>query len=1152
MVLARTYTNLEDYSAAIDTYGKSIAIRPDRADLYIARAELEKRLMRFDDAAADYEHIYQLAYKDPQWMEKLASVRARQGKTQAVVTALQAALIEGRPENPANFFEVARRLETWGMLEQARAFAEQGISQTDGDLLAGADNREGTKTYVRIMTRLRQHENAYPTLQKALEAASADLPVLKEQVRRQGITGLTDAQWRENMRHNRIDTARTGMASALQEMGTVVNMYFTPEERLGFARFAESIHNVMSLDDVETFTIPLAVNANLADQEAHWRFDSLMRRSNQANRYLNTQPLVDLQRRRGRFVELATQMEQLAAAIPWTARTSPLLAAADAYHSAGDEQNELRVLSAVFSMSSLDPSRQERLFQLLLERQPDELVRIASRWPAASSEQAANYAVVHGSAALAHAVVEARSKERPPVWNKAYSALVGLYFAEPTPQVNNSFLGALGDDPIGARLNKPVDRAQQLAGNTWFYYGSRYGEYLGVSKVGNAEDFLPAILEESPVSSSGYQTLAEYYTGAGDSPRAIADYNHTLELSPDRPDLYDSLALAYLKQGDRSAALAQWKQAFAVLSKQLNSARVPESFWRDFGRTCDQLRTHHLFSELKPDADAIVRTYLRHNGTWMSNAVLHPAYAAQLNSAAATAWLVDMSSSASDPARVLADVADASWIPLAQRAPIYQRILELKQDAVGKSDGVLRQNAQYELGTWQERWIQYLVRTKQYSAAASAIAALPQETRDAQNSTLIPLEIQVAAQLGTLDSMLEGYRVDPSKTPNSELLRTAARQLFSAGDKQSARKILEIVFAREIEEHKLVASNFLGLAEIRLASGDSTGALHLLRRLSVAVGAPFENLDSAAGLLEKTGHNAEAVEFLEQLVTSAPWEPAYRLRLAKARLVAGTDASAAVDSLATVASAQSSAYDIRLKAATAVGGHTHADLGSGELNLLAGDAGAFTAAAADKFYFYEARIKAAEKLSDTKLKIQLLSHCVIDFPRRNPARVPLFQASAGEQSDRYALAILEQLFQTQFLHNPPAENEGEQIVSSVDEEESAYDGNILSATETQLSRAQQAQVSQMIADVMMRLSRPADALSYYQTARRLEKSPAVLKTLNQKIAAVKTTLRVQRENAARQPILHESLEQDRVVRPRLLARAAPPTQAATAERGAKQ
>ena len=55
------------------------------------------------------------------------------------------------------------------------------------------------------------------------------------------------------------------------------------------------------------------------------------------------------------------------------------------------------------------------------------------------------------------------------------------------------------------------------------------------------------------------------------------------------------------------------------------------------------------------------------------------------------------------------------------------------------------------------------------------------------------------------------------------ILRIAARQLSDSGDKQSARKVLEFVFAREIGEHKLEVANFLGLGEIRIAVGDTPG-----------------------------------------------------------------------------------------------------------------------------------------------------------------------------------------------------------------------------------------------------------------------------------------------------------------------------------------
>jgi tetratricopeptide (TPR) repeat protein len=1161
MVLARTQTNLENYPAAIDTYAKSIAIRPDRADLYTARAGLEERLMRFDEAAEDYERIYQLAYRDPQWMEKVAAVRARQGKTKEVVAGLQAALIEGRPEKASNYFEVARRLENWGMLDQARSFAEQGVNKAGADLLASAEHHAGARIYVRVMTRLRQHEQAYATLQTALADSAATLPVLKEQVEKEGVTGISDAQWRENQRHTRMETARTGMTGALQELGGDVNTYFTPEERFAFAHFAESKRAGMSAGDLEKFAIPLAESAALADQEAHWRFDLIMQQAALPNLYSNVRPYVDLQRRRGRFAELASQMEQFAHAVPPTPRSTPLLDAADAYRSAGDEQNELRILSS-FPNGGLDAARTLRYFQLLLARQPQELVRYATNWRSPYSQQAADYIVAHAGAQLAHTVVQMRGQARPAVWTKSYNALVGLYFSEPTSDVNNAFLSALGDDPIGVRLAKPVDRAQQLAGNTWYYYGSRYGEYLSMSKLGNPDDFLPAILEESPASASGYLILADYYIGAGDTKHAIAEYEHTLELSPNRPDVYDSLAVAYYKQGDRAAALGQWTQAFDTLSKQLDSKRVPESLWRDFGRTCDQLRTRHLFAELKPEADAIIRTYLRRNGTWQSKAMLQPAYAAVGDPASATAWLLDVSSSAQDPARVLSDVADATWIPLAQRAAIYQRILQFKEDAVGKHTGFEREYAEQELVSWQVRWIRYLVRTKRYQGAAAAIAALPKETRDAQAATLVPLDLRVAAQVGTLDSVLTAYRAEPQSAPAAEVLRNAARQLVESSDKQSARKILELVFARDIEGHNLIATNFLGLAEIRLAADDTAGALDLLRRLVVVVGNPFENLDPAAALLEKTGHNAEAVEFLDQLVKSAPWEPSYRLRLAKAKLATkdAADAQAptqARGSLAAIASGPSTPYDLRLKAAIALAGHPHSDLGSGELNLLAGAAAAIPTTAADKYYFYDARIRAAQNVSDPKTRIQLLSHCVIDFPRRDAARIPLFQAAAAAQSNEYALGVMEPLFQAQFLRTylpegGAASAEEEQIISSGDEEDASEESSAPATVSGKFSRAQQAQVAQMIGDTMIRLNRLADAVSYYQTARQLGGAPSVRKTLDRKIADAKASLRIQQQNAARQPILHEPLEQDRVVRPQLIARVTPSPKATTSKGGLKQ
>ena len=66
-----------------------------------------------------------------------------------------------------------------------------------------------------------------------------------------------------------------------------------------------------------------------------------------------------------------------------------------------------------------------------------------------------------------------------------------------------------------------------------------------------------------------------------------------------------------------------------------------------------------------------------------------------------------------------------------------------------------------------------------------------------------------------------------------------------------------------------------------------------------------------------------------------------------------------------------------------------------------------------------------------------------------------------------------------------------------------------------------------------------------------KKAPARREQIGRTITDVRARLRRQQLNAARQPILHEALEQDRLVHPRLLARAAPPGKAA-AQKGVKQ
>ena len=1143
MVLARIQTSLEDFPAAIDTYGKSIAVRPDRADLRIARASLADRLMRFDDAVSDYERIYQLAYKDPKWMEKVAEVRARQGKADDAVAALKTALIDVGPERAGSFFEMARRLENWGILPQAREFAEKGVSLAGGDLLASADHHDGAKLYARILTRLRQQDKAYGTLQAALLAASSPLPVIKEQVAKQGIAAVTDQQWRQRTEQMRIETARSGMREALAEMGSTVRSYYTPEEKATFAQFAQSIRAPMNFADVNLFAYPLIQNAGLAEVEARWRYEVMMTASEPASALLTQMSaFVELQRRRLKFAELGPQLEKFAERLSPAQRTPVLLAAADSFRAAGDAGNELRLLSSV-ATPYLGGEHLERYLELLLVWYPQQLVQMASNWTPVG-QQVADFVVANGDAALASAVINARGNFRPAVWTKSYTALAGVYFGETTPETKTAFLGALGDQAIGERLGKQVNRNDQLAGDVWFYYGGRYGEYLATTKQNDAQDFLPAALEQSPGTANGYLELGDYYAESGDTRAAIAEYNHTLELQPERADIHDRLAVAYFKQGARAQAVAQWKLVFGALLRQVNSRRVPESFWTDFARACDHVRTQRVFAELKPDMDVLLRAYLRLNGSYRSNAILQSAFRAAGDPVAGVTWTMDLSAAASEPVQVLADVAFARWIPVERRGPIYHYILEAKQKAFEKAEGLARENALSEWTRWQLNWASYLVQTKQWKQAAEFLASLSPETHKDQAAELIPLELQIATELGTLDEKIAGYRADPSNAPAAEILRTSARKLFEAGDKQSARKLLEFVFVRELEEHQLVASNFLALAEIRIAAGDTPGALELLRRLVVALENPFVNLDSAAALLEKTGHHKEAVEFLEPLSKATPWEPSFQLRLAKAKIAASQDEASGQATLMRIVASREAPYATRVEAARALAGaRADFDFGSAELRLLTRASSGINAETANQPFFYDARLKAAQIAADAHLKLQLLGNALAETPARDDARIPAFHAAAALNQNEYALAIIEQLLRQQHLLRAPVRetNEEEEIISADQpgpdagetEDETSQPVN----PSAKLSPLQQAQVVRSVGEVMTRLNRLNEALPYLQLAQKLERASARMKEIQAEIADVKARLQRLHLNAARQPILHQELEQDRLVRPRLVAQA---------------
>ncbi|MDX1983989.1 MAG: hypothetical protein SFV51_27185, partial [Bryobacteraceae bacterium] len=284
LVLARLHKEFEDYPAAIDAYGKAAEVRPDRTDFLQMRGEMEQRLLRFEDAARTFTRLYDLSYRNPVWMERVAELRARQNRAGDAVAALRTAFVENREDSPQAHFDAASRLESWNLMEQARSFADRGVALAGGNLLG--DYFGGAETYARILTRQRQYA--------ALSALDPE---------------------------GRLLPAAAGVVAAS----------FTAEEKQTFASFL----------DQRGAGPEIGGRAGMPGWQAR-RLHQLMMQKPGAIHQMHE--LVRIQRGRLAFEELAGQLEAYWGVYPNSdEKPSILEAAAEAHRAIGNEAEELRL-----------------------------------------------------------------------------------------------------------------------------------------------------------------------------------------------------------------------------------------------------------------------------------------------------------------------------------------------------------------------------------------------------------------------------------------------------------------------------------------------------------------------------------------------------------------------------------------------------------------------------------------------------------------------------------------------------------------------------------------------------------------------------------------------------------------------------------------
>lgn len=868
-------------------------------------------------------------------------------------------------------------------------------------------------------------------------------------------------------RHRPLPAAWKDMdASIASRWGEAVATYATPEEKLALAQKLTAAAGA-----------PIAASAGLAELVTKWEPSLINGAPNPR--------WIQMQKFGGKIDEIGPRLEAAAknGTLTVQQRDGILNMAREFYAQAGNTQAELRMLEQRRATGMGDNGFIARYAELAA-LDPKQALAIVSSDPAAAMRDAvANRILMNGQVGDAMAVIQARGAAFKPVWTKAYTALAGVYFEVRTSQVRAAFYAVLGPQTIGEQLGHPPNEDQQVAGSPWYYYATRYGEYLTQVKDPAGEDYLLAQLEASPGSAAAYAELAGFYQETGNSARAMSEYDYVLQLDPSSPVPHLRKAKLLAAGGSTTEAIAEWKLAFAGFQRDIDASPAA-TWWTDLAEALTDIGQYKALAAVREDADRVLRAHFKRNGQYNSE-VLIPAI---LKASGDVQWLIEVSRSAPEPNQILDLVLQQSPLLDGQRDLLYAKQVENAQAKVNAALGSARTYLQENVVSLQLQRIHDLVARGNMASAERLLAELPAPVVDSHTSELATIQIRIAAKRGALGDLLSRYQRDTEHAPSAEILTGAATELRESKDEANANRVLEYLYTRELAKQNFTGPNFLGLAEVKLATNDLVAALELLRRMNLMVGAPFELLNDSGSLLWRTGHRKEAAEYFDQLVKVQPWQPQHRLNAALVKLEGG-DTSVMAE-LSAIAANPAATYASRVEAAQAIrkaGGVNSLNSGTPEIDLIAGKAPITEAQASQPFYI-PSRLLAAAATRDPATRLRLLSAAVSIAPTA-PNRLLLFRSALETKRWFFANSLID---------------------------EGAFDDEQL----------------RQIIEVKSQIGDRPSALHYQtQLALRLTGEPKA--AIERAIIAQTSDEDRRNQNEARRPVISETLMPDRVVRPRL-------------------
>jgi len=502
LVLARLEDGWGRLADSLAQYDAAIRVRPERLDLYEAKAGLQERLLDFDSAVQTNQRLYELSYKNPSYLLKIADLEARLGHKAEAVDALKKAYAAEGGLPASQYFSMVDTLNRWGFLEEAKPLIDEGWKRfTERSASDAMGGRNLLHSAVEVSVKRRDAQNTL----HALRAEYQRLDRLKEQ------PGGTQAYGNLEI-----------IQQAFLDVGKAIHIYFTPEEKLGFQTLLKQIQPPFSPSEKETLVVQLCEAAGLPDLQETLRISIVAAHaqrltsnidSNEAAYRQQRQQLVDFYRRRQAYEKAVASLVSLWEQNPQRQRLFPdLVDPALAARKLGNAEQEAVVLEKYAQASGglYDPAVLGRYYELLAELKQDAKITQISQTDRRIIPVLVNALIDRNNLTLARTVLQNYGRRKTPVWTTTQLAMTGAELKDSTPQVAAAFNTVLNLKPIGELLGVSADINRFLYGAEWYFYARSYGIHLHRLKDREAEAYLPAQIEFAPVSSARQAQVGQF------------------------------------------------------------------------------------------------------------------------------------------------------------------------------------------------------------------------------------------------------------------------------------------------------------------------------------------------------------------------------------------------------------------------------------------------------------------------------------------------------------------------------------------------------------------------------------------------------------------------------------------------------------------